>query len=161
MLRRILATIFISGFLATCPAGAAELPAELGFLNGCWRGETGRDGSRIIEQYSGTDGELVLGVLKTVKRTETIFFEFIEIRALEDGVFLTPYPNGKKSPVRFELVELEPDKATFDNPKHDFPRRITYRLLPDGELLTRVAGVIAGRPVLEEYRSLPVPCRND
>ena len=161
MSQRIFATVLLSAFLATAPVAAAELPAELGFLSGCWRGEVGGDGSRIIEQYSDIDGELLLGNLKTVKNTATIFFEFIEIRALEDGVFLTPYPNGQKSSVRFALIELEPDKASFDNPEHDFPRRITYRLLPDGELLTRVAGVIDERPVLEEYRSLPVPCRPD
>lgn len=156
---RILASILLL-LAATAPAGAAELPAELAFLSGCWRGEIGANGSRIVEQYGNTDGEKLLGNLKTVKDDATIFFEFIEISANDDGVFLTPYPNGTRASVRFRLVELEADKASFDNPEHDFPRRITYRLLPGGELLTRVAGVVNERNVVEEYRSLPVPCGN-
>lgn len=146
------------GVAAIPDAHAGDLPEELEFLSGCWRGEVGRDGSRIIEQYSDTDGETLLGQLKTVNGSETVFFEFLEISTDEDGVWLQPYPNGVQAPVRFRLVELEPDKASFDNPEHDFPRRITYRLLPGGELLTRVAGVVGERTVVEEYRSLPAEC---
>lgn len=152
----LLATIFV--VLPLPEAHAGELPDELEFLRGCWRGEVGRDGSRIIEQYSDTDGEMLLGQLKTVKGSETVFFEFLEISSDEDGVWLQPYPNGVRAPVRFRLVELESDKASFDNPEHDFPRRITYRLLPGGELLTRVAGIVGERTMVEEYRSLPAAC---
>ncbi|MDX1443728.1 MAG: DUF6265 family protein [Gammaproteobacteria bacterium] len=159
---RIPSWLFIA--LAALPVNAsgmaAELPAELGFLSGCWRGEIGADGSRIVEQYGDVDGATLLGTLKTIRDDETVFFEFIRIHRDGPAVLLTPYPNGQAETVSFRLVELEPDKASFDNPEHDFPRRITYRLLPGGELLTRVAGVVGERTIVEEYRSLPVACTN-
>lgn len=148
----------IAGMLCAPAVSAADLPGELAFLAGCWRGEIGADGSRIIEQYSDTEGEMLLGQLKTIKDDTTVFFEFLQITANDDGVWLQPFPNGKKAAVNFRLVELEPDKASFDNPEHDFPRRISYRLLADGSLLTRVAGVIDEHAVVEEYRTLPVTC---
>jgi hypothetical protein len=150
--------ILVSGVMCAAASHAEPLPTELAFLAGCWRGEIGADGSRIIEQYSDTEGEMLLGQLKTVKDDTTVFFEFLQIAADDDGVWLQPFPNGNEAPVKFRLVELEPDKASFDNPAHDFPRRISYRLLADGSLLTRIAGVIDERAVVEEYRTLPVAC---
>jgi len=138
---------------ATAPA---VLPAELAFLEGCWTGETG--GAHLDERYSGIDGGTLLGTVKTVRDGRLRFFEFLRIFADDGGSWLQPYPGGKAGP-RFRLVELEPDKAAFENLSHDFPRRIAYRLLPGGSLLTRVAGVVDGEDLVTEYVSEPVDCR--
>lgn len=132
------------------------LPGALGFLQGCWTGET--RGVRIEENYGDTDGGSLLGTVKTVRDGKLRFFEFLRIYADDEAVWLQPYPSGRKDAPRFRLVELEPDKAAFENDTHDFPRRITYRLLPNGGLLTRVAGVVNGESRLEEYVTLPSDC---
>lgn len=139
-------------------AAQAPLPAELDFLEGCWAGETG--GAHIEERYGSLHGGMLLGTVKTVRDDRLKFFEFLRIFAEGDAVWLHPFPEGKPDAPRFRLVQLEPDKAAFENPDHDLPRRITYRLLPDGSLLTRVAGVVDGEDVLTEYFSEPVACRD-
>ena len=35
--------------------------------------------------------------------------------------------------------------VVFENPQHDFPQRIIYRLEKDGSLLARIEGVNQGR----------------
>lgn len=132
-------------------APTGELPEALGFLHGCWRGEL-PGGTLVEEQYSGPEGGVLLGHVKTTG-ADSLFFEWLKIQVDDEGVWLQPYPRGVQAPVRFQLTELEADKAVFENPAHDFPRRIVYRLLPDERLLTQIAGEIDGKPVLEEYRT--------
>lgn len=141
------------------PAAApVSLPAELAFLEGCWAGETG-SGAHLDERYGSIEGGTLLGTVKTVRDGRASFFEFLRIFTDDDGTWLQPYPTGTADAPRFRLVELEPDKAAFENLSHDFPRRIAYRLLPDGSLLTRVAGVVEGKDIVSEYISQPVDCR--
>jgi len=40
----------------------------------------------------------------------------------------------------------------FENPAHDFPKRITYRLQPDGTLVTRVEGDATSTEPPQEVR---------
>lgn len=141
--------------LATDPI-PSPLPLELGFLHGCWAGEVGNE--YLEEQYGSAHGGMLLGSVKTSRGERVSFFEFLRIYADAAGVWLQPYPSGRGDAPRFRLIELEADKATFENSAHDFPRRISYRLLPDGELLTRVAGVVNGASVVEEYVTLPRDC---
>lgn len=146
----------LSFTLLLLAAPAPALPAELGFLEGCWAGETG--GARLEERYGDLDGGVLLGVVKTVHDGRLRFFEFLRIFADAEGTWLQPYPEGRPDAPRFRLVQLEPDKAAFENPAHDFPRLIAYRLLPDGSLLTRIAGVVDNEDVVTEYVSEPVAC---
>jgi hypothetical protein len=49
------------------------------------------------------------------------------------------------------MVELGDSRAVFENPEHDFPKRIIYRLTPDGSLNARVEGIEKGRATAEEW----------
>lgn len=133
------------------------LPAQLEFLGGCWAGET--DNGYLEEQYGSAHGGSLLGTVKTIRNGQRIFFEFIHIHADDEAnVWLKPWPNGKADAPRFRLVELEADKAAFENARHDYPRRIVYRLLPNGQLMTQVAGRVDGEAIMEEYVTSPREC---
>jgi hypothetical protein len=43
------------------------------------------------------------------------------------------------------LIKLQSREAVFENPEHDFPRRIIYRLEPDGSLFARIEGMPKGK----------------
>jgi len=48
------------------------------------------------------------------------------------------------------LTEVDDTHAVFDNPRHDYPQRITYEL--SGDSLTASIGFInGGRPTLFEF----------
>lgn len=139
----------------------AALPPQLGFMTGCWSGEIRQDGSRIEEYYSGIRGGLMLGSVKSSTADETLFFEFLRIEADGDAIWLIPQPRGKVLDLKFRLIQLEADRAVFENPEHDFPRRIEYRRLPENRLMTRVAGIADEQPVLEEYITEQRNCAED
>lgn len=135
---------------------APALPTETGFLTGCWAGESGD--RYIEEQYGSNFGGTLLGSVKITRDGRVVFFEFLRIRADADGSWLQPWPNGQNKAPRFKLIEREADKLVFENAQHDFPRRITYRLLTNGQLLTRVTGEQDGAAHVEEYVTLPRAC---
>lgn len=55
--------------------------------------------------------------------------------------------------VAFKLVRNGPREAVFENPEHDFPQRIIYRLESDGALFARIEGVVSGK---EKGRNFPM-----
>lgn len=132
------------------------LPEDLSFLQGCWAGESGDE--YLEERYGGQHAGVMLGHIKVSRNGKLQFFKFLQIYIDAGGTWLQPYPRGRDIAPRYALVELEADKATFENKERDFPRRITYRLLPNGQLFTQTVGTVDGVTVVEEHSSSPRPC---
>lgn len=64
-----------------------------------------------------------------------------ELRLVEMGgsVFYVAKVAHNELPVAFRLVECDGDRFTFENPAHDFPRRLEYRFGTDGRLTVDVS----------------------
>jgi hypothetical protein len=45
------------------------------------------------------------------------------------------------------LTTLDETSATFENPSHDFPKKIRYALRPDGALEATISGAANQKPV--------------
>lgn len=117
--------------------------ADLGFLEGSWRGDTWHT------HYSGPEGGMILSASKELGEDGRVaFFEYERIVEDEQGIALIPSPFGKPS-VRFPLVDLDPAArwAAFENPDHDFPQRIEYQRVSEGMLVFRLWGQRGGEPV--------------
>ena len=48
----------------------------------------------------------------------------------------------------------------FENPTHDFPQRVIYRLDDAGVLRARIEGLVAGKPRAEDFPMRRVRCEN-
>ena len=114
--------------------------ASLSWLAGEWRGDV--DGAVFVTDYTTPDGGLILSVSKTLKEGRAVFHEFERFEVLKGAVVLTPYPGGKASD-RFTLTGFDPavPRASFVNPKHDFPTEITYAI--EGEKLVVTLTAVA------------------
>ncbi len=108
----------------------------LRFLEGSWRGESGK--ATIEERWTDAAGGTMLGVSRTIVSGETVAFEFLRIEAREEGVFYVAQPNGRP-PTDFKLTRTSAGEAVFENPHHDHPKIIRYRL-DDGALVAEVEG---------------------
>ena len=121
--------------LAATSASAAGPDVEsLAWLTGCWSRTDAEMGSG--EQWTAPAGGTMLGVSRTVREGRTVEYEFVVIRAAPDG---TPvyhaHPSGQAS-AEFRLASAGDREAVFENPAHDFPRRVGYRLARDDTTLT-------------------------
>ena len=138
----------LSLFLMLCCSPAfAQSPKptlnDLAWLAGCW--ESNRNGREINEQWMKPSGGTMLGMGRTVAKGKTVEYEFVQIREEQDGaLYYVAKPSGQ-SEASFKLIKLENREATFENPAHDFPQRVIYRLEPDGSLFARVEGTSNGK----------------
>src|SRR5690606_41355892 len=81
-----------------------------------------------------------------VRNGATVGHEFLQIREEADGnVVYVALPSGQAE-TTFVMTASAPDSVTFENPRHDFPQRITYRLLSADRLAVRIEGVRDATP---------------
>ena len=68
----------------------------------------------------------MLGMSRTVRRGETVEFEFMQLRHLPDGTLAFIASPSGQAPTVFPLLRISDAEATFENPQHDFPQRVVY-----------------------------------
>jgi hypothetical protein len=145
-------------FTALCLAPSARAgdklrATDLAWLAGCWGA-----GESYTEQWMKPAGGTLLGMSRTVKGGRTVAHEFIQIREENGDVFYVAKPSGQEG-ASFKLVSDDPNALVFENPSHDFPQRIIYRLEADGSLMAMVEGMVDGKLRQEKFPMQRVECR--
>jgi hypothetical protein len=141
----------VAGIALAMLAVGAQGPEELeetAFLAGSWEGETGQ--ARIEEHWIPSRGGMMLGVSRTVVSGKTVSFEFLRIEKRDEGIFYVAQPGGRP-PTEFRLTGHTDASATFENPAHDHPKLIRYRLEADGSLVASIEGEENGEPVSQDF----------
>ena len=98
----------------------ADLP---GWMTGTWRTMTPNVTSE--EMWSAADGTLMIGTHRDIRSGKKTWFEFLRIEKRGDSLVYIAMPGGAP-PTEFVATKVEPAKITFENPQHDFPKRILY-----------------------------------
>ena len=133
------------------PAPATATIADLGWLSGAWVG-TRSSGSSIEERWSPPLGGAMLAVARTVNTSDKmVAFEYLRIVEREDGLVYVAQPAGKTA-TEFVLTEFTATRAVFDNPRHDYPKRIVYELSAEGGLSATTGYMKGGTPRRIEFR---------
>jgi len=96
-----------------------------------------------MECWSAPRGGLMLGWNRSVRADGRGAFEFLRIADTADGVVYFASPGGREA-TPFRLAEAADRSVVFENPEHDFPQRILYRLGTDGVLHARVEATADG-----------------
>jgi hypothetical protein len=136
MIHRILAFLIIVAMGGVVGSEQATVGDFL-WLAGCWKG--GERGSEFVEHWMKPAGGTMLGMGRTVKDGQTVFFEFLRIQETAGAIFYhARLPDQNET--AFQLVKWDGKEAVFENPEHDFPQRVIYRFNPDGSLLARIEG---------------------
>lgn len=88
-----------------------------------------------------------------INKKDTIHKETIEL--LQNGKLLvystTITGENNDEPVAFQLTKDEDSLLVFENPKHDYPQKITYQLKKDKSILATVSGKQNGKMSSESY----------
>lgn len=157
MKRRACSLLFVAvlGVAGAAPAPAAGI-ADLGWLAGCWAPPGAEPGT--LEQWTAPAGGTMLGVNRTVKAGRTTAHEFIQIRENEDGELeYVARPSGQAG-ATFTAIKIVPGEVVFENPEHDFPQRVIYRLTADGMLAARIEGEVNGAERAVDFPMQPTAC---
>ena len=154
---RLLPSFLVALALALSPAHGDEADlAKLAWLGGCWKSETAEPGSG--EHWLPLAGGSLLGIGRTIKGGRTVEFEFLQIRAGEDGrITYFAQPSGQ-SPAAFPLLRIGDTEVVFENLEHDFPQRVAYRLEGKTRLAARIEGTMGGKARTIEFPMTRVSC---
>lgn len=135
-------------------AQATSEVADLGWLTGAWVGPASRAQSE--EHWIAPKAGVMLGLSRTIVRDRMVAFEFLRIEKRADGIYYVAQPGGRP-PTDFKLSKSTATSAVFENPKHDHPKIITYRLEDARTLVAVIEGDEGGQHKKQEFRF----CRDD
>lgn len=134
------------------PDPASATIEDLSWMQGAWTGTRGTGGNISMEErWSPPSGGAMLAISRTVARGRMSGFEFLRIVERDGGLIYIAQPGGG-SPTEFILTQLTDNTAVFANPRHDYPKRITYELKPDGQLTATIGFMKGGTPRRFEFQ---------
>src|SRR3954468_19479479 len=120
---------------------------DVAWMSGCW--ELTSKGRHVIEHWTPVEAGTLMGVSRAAANGKTIEWEFLVIREGASGLEYVAKPSGQPE-ATFTSTSVTPTEVVFENPSHDFPRKIVYRR--DGDTLTAaVEGPMNGQPRRIEY----------
>lgn len=116
------------------------------WISGWWAGDI--DGVRMEEVWTTPANGLMVGMHRDVLGGK-VAFEFLRIEQRDGSLVYKAMPGGRPA-TDFPLKSATDKKIIFENPKHDFPRRIIYWREGD-KLCARVEGTMQGKEAGEQW----------
>jgi hypothetical protein len=127
--------------LAALVAAATSDISSLSWLSGAWV-QKGAEGRWAEEYWTPPRGHIMIGAGLSGRDKATRSFEHMRIVVDGEGrIAFYGMPGGAPA-VAFALVRQEANLVVFENPAHDFPQRVSYRL--DGKQLIATVSKIDG-----------------
>ncbi len=158
---KVLIALMVSLFMglpSLAPVQEQPSVEALAWLAGCWASVGGDAGSG--EQWTVPAGKTLLGVSRTVQNSKTVEYEFLRIRETEAGkIEYIAKPSGQAE-ATFLMVWLSEGEVVFENPGHDFPQRIIYRLKAEGNLEVSIEGEMKGEVRTVDFPMKRVDCES-
>lgn len=126
--------------LALAAAAPVGTVAHLSWLSGAW---VSRIGDAWTEEWwTPPRGGIMIGAGFSGRGETATSFEHMRIMKDEGGKVAFYGMPGGGPPVAFPLVRKGEGEAVFENPAHDYPQRISYRM--EGETLVATVSLIDG-----------------
>jgi hypothetical protein len=141
MKKIISATLTAVALVLTAYTQSATLES-FASLAGCW--ERNDRGSIFAEMWMKPAGTSIMGTGRTVKNGKTADYEYLRIEQREDAIYYVAKPRANAQETAFKLVKWAANDFVFENPEHDFPQRILYKINGDS-LTARIEGTRNGK----------------
>lgn len=129
----------MSGVAGIAGAATCERLEPASWLLGEWLADDA--GKTITESWLAASPDTFEGsaVTRSAADGRIIESESLRLVRMADAVFYVAKVAHNPWPVPFRLVEYPPQRLVFENPSHDFPRRLEYTLATDGVLTVAVS----------------------
>lgn len=135
----ILTLVILAGsFSVSAQTEDGTLEKITSFLAGTWKIE----GKETYEKWEKAGGGVFKGKSYRLKGGKEHVSETIEIKTVDGIVYYIPtvFDQNEGLAVRFALTGSNNDEFHFENPDHDFPKKIVYKKVSATEMLVEVSG---------------------
>ena len=88
-----------------------------------------------------------------INKNDTVHSEIILLTQLKDELIYSPKVKGQNDDksVDFILTSNIENSFVFENPKHDYPKKIVYKKVAENGLITTISGIQQGKQSNESY----------
>ena len=128
--------------LLICTALFAFVPSQkidkVKFLAGTWKMEN-KNEYEIWKLISNSE---VKGSAYEIKAGKKVTTEYLAINIVDGNLIYTAtvLNQNNSQPIKFKLNNTIKNKISFENPEHDFPKKIQYSKINDTTLFVEVLG---------------------
>jgi len=125
--------VFLTLFLAKVALAQFTFPY---FLQGTWKMEN----KEIFEHWDQLNDNTLKGFSYTLKFGQMTISEYLDISRINEEITYTAtvLNQNQGKGISFKLTKTD-SVFTFENPDHDFPKKITYQKLNDTEIFVQVS----------------------
>jgi len=109
------------------------------WILGKWVADDGEDS--VIEEWRSLGSGTFEGSGRTVSRKTgaVVSSESLRLVAMSSAVYYIAKVSHNAYPVAFSLTACPAGRLVFENPGHDFPKRIVYSMQPDDSINVEVS----------------------
>ncbi|WP_396176174.1 DUF6265 family protein [Flavobacterium sp.] len=117
----------------------SELEKANWFL-GRWENKTPE--GTFSEEWKTENDSVLVGESYFINGKDTLFAENVRLEQQKNDLFyIVSVPNqNEEKPVAFTLTSFKNHYLVFENPEHDFPKKITYKLVTKDSLYAEISG---------------------
>jgi hypothetical protein len=121
------------------------------WLLGKW--ENNSDGGNLSETWEKVNDSIFIGESYFVKGKDTLHSEKIQMKQKGDNLFYIATVKGQNNgkPVTFIHNDTIVKQLVFENPKHDFPQKISYSQITKDSIVIEISGIQQGKPSSERF----------
>lgn len=140
--------------LFSCQKEPDKQPGQINnaeWLLGNWGHKT-KQGD-LAEQWQKINDSTFNGASYFIKAKDTLFAETIVLSETKGDLHYTvtvPGQNGDL-PVAFKMTSGTAKQLVFENPSHDYPKKIIYNLIHKDSMVAHISGMQQGKPVSETF----------
>lgn len=121
------------------------------WLIGTWENKSAE--GNLKEIWNKVNDSTYEGQSYFIKGKDTIHFEKIQLQQKGEELTYSPTVRGQNDdqPVTFPLANASDKELIFENPKHDYPQKISYKSISKDSLIAEISGIQSGKPSSEKY----------
>ncbi|WP_346236982.1 DUF6265 family protein [Niabella insulamsoli] len=104
------------------------------------------DEAVTTENWTKLSDSVFAGESFTVVRGDTVFYESVTFsQKVKDAFYNVSLRNEKPpAPVSFQLTSQDDSMLVFENKKHDYPTKISYRKITQDSIFAEISGLVNG-----------------
>jgi hypothetical protein len=121
------------------------------WMLGTWENDI--EQGKLTETWEKANDSTLNGKSYFIKDKDTLNNETVMLMQKGNDLFYIPTVIGQNNnePVIFKLTKGTATQLVFENPKHDFPQKITYRQITKDSILAEISGIENGKAASETY----------
>jgi hypothetical protein len=121
------------------------------WLVGTW--ENNSEYGDMQENWEKINDSVFRGTSYLIKVKDTLHSESIALESKDDQVLYIPIVKGQNNdqPVVFLLTKQTPKQLVFENPNHDYPKKIVYNQITADSLVAVISGTQQGKASSDSF----------